>query len=69
MKAVSVSEAVTAKGCEVNDELWPLNITWQSCGSDFGECDEVCTVPNWVPFRVPGSPGPLGDLFADLGPL
>ena len=41
MKAVSVSEAVIAKGCEVNDELWPLNIIWGSSGSDFGECDEV----------------------------
>ena len=41
MKAVSVSEAVTAKGCEVNDELWPLNIIWGSSASDFGECDEV----------------------------
>ena len=40
MKAVSVSEAVIAKGCEVNDELWPLNITRQS-GSDLDECGEV----------------------------
>ena len=30
---------------------------------------EITTVPIWVPFRVPGPPGPLGDLFVNLGPL
>ena len=32
MKAVSVSEAVIAKGCEVNDEHFKSDIIWMDSG-------------------------------------